>query len=201
MSTESVGVGRGAPGVDALVLYATSEGHTATIAERIAQRLAERGDAVEIHAVAEAPEDLSRFALIIVGASIHVGKHQPEVVSFTKEHLDDLQRARSAFFSVSMTSSSHTPEAEQQADEYVQAFTQETGWQPDLVGLFGGALLYTQYGFVKRRLIKTIAKKNALGTDTHRDYDYTDWDDVDHFAMGCAALVVADTESARGDIR
>jgi len=52
-----------------------------------------------------------------------------------------------------------------------------------MVGLFGGALLYTQYGFIKRRLIKKIARdKGTLDTDTSHDYVYTDWESVKHFA-------------------
>lgn len=186
---------------EALVVYATSEGHTARIAERIGQRLTERGDTAQVRAVADAPADLSLFDLVVVGASIHVGKHQPEVLEWATTHRDELDRSHSAFFSVSMTSSSHTPESEEQAEQYVSEFAEATGWHPELVGLFGGALLYTQYGFVKRKIIRTIAKRNDLGTDTHRDYDYTDWEDVDHFAMGCAALVTGDTETARGDIQ
>ena len=44
----------------------------------------------------------------------------------------------------------------------------------------GGALLYTHYGFVKRHMMKRIArdKPGNLGTDTSRDYVYTEWDGV-----------------------
>ena len=50
--------------------------------------------------------------------------------------------------------------------------------------MFGGALLYTQYGFVKRHMMKQIArnKPGSLGTDVSRDYVYTEWDGVKRFA-------------------
>ena len=50
--------------------------------------------------------------------------------------------------------------------------------------MFSGALLYTQYGFLKRRLMKRIAgdKPGDLGTDVSRDYVYTEWDGVTRFA-------------------
>jgi len=52
-----------------------------------------------------------------------------------------------------------------------------------MVGIFAGALRYTQYGFVKRHLIKKISKdKASADLDTSRDYEYTDWNDVRHFA-------------------
>ena len=65
----------------------------------------------------------------------------------------------------------------------VEKFVDETGWRPDMVGIFGGALRYTQYGFVKRHLMKKISKdKGSADLDTSRDYEYTDWNDVRHFA-------------------
>ena len=36
------------------------------------------------------------------------------------------------------------------ARAYVENFEQETGWRPAQVGYFGGALLYRQYGLIKR---------------------------------------------------
>ncbi|WP_347897828.1 flavodoxin domain-containing protein [Arthrobacter sp. CC3] len=69
------------------------------------------------------------------------------------------------------------------AESYVENFEAETGWRPAQVGLFGGALLYTQYGFIKRHVMKKIASdKGTLDTDTSRDYVYTEWDGVKRFA-------------------
>jgi menaquinone-dependent protoporphyrinogen IX oxidase len=50
----------------------------------------------------------------------------------------------SAFFSVSLAAHGDTAEAE----NYVEEFEQDTGWRPTVVALFGGALLYTEYGFL-----------------------------------------------------
>jgi menaquinone-dependent protoporphyrinogen oxidase len=50
--------------------------------------------------------------------------------------------------------------------------------------MFGGALLYTPYRFIKRHMLKTIArdKPGNLGLDLSRDYVYTEWDAVKRFA-------------------
>lgn len=76
----------------------------------------------------------------------------------------------------------------------MEEFEQETGWRPAMVALFGGALLYTQYGFVKRHVMKKIARdKGNLGTDTSRDYVYTEWDGVKRFVEDfLAGLAPAD---------
>ena len=62
-------------------------------------------------------------------------------------------------------------------------FAAQTGWHPTTVGLFAGALAYPRYGFVKKRLMRRIArgKPGLLGTDLTHDYDYTDWDAVRRF--------------------
>jgi len=70
----------------------------------------------------------------------------------------------------------------EEAKGYMEEFTRETGWRPDMVGLFAGVLLYKQYGFIKRHMMKKIVRdKGNPDTDTSRDYVYTDWNDVRHF--------------------
>lgn len=62
-------------------------------------------------------------------------------------------------------------------------FEDNTGWHPASVALFGGALLYTQYGFLKRMVMKKIVSgQGSPDTDTGRDYIYMEWDGVRRFA-------------------
>lgn len=37
----------------------------------------------------------------------------------------------------------------EEAEGYVEEFETDTDWRPDRVAIFGGALLYTQYGFLE----------------------------------------------------
>ena len=116
---------------------------------------------------------------VIVGASIHMGRHAEYVCDFVREHRATLERVPSAFFSVSLAAHGD-PES---AEAYIEQFEQETGWRPTDVGVFAGALLYTQYGFLKRHLMEKIAhdKPGYLGQDLSRDYIYTEWDGVRRF--------------------
>ena len=54
-----------------------------------------------------------------------------------------------------------------------------------------GALEYSKYNPLKRWIMKRIAAKAGGGTDTSRDYDYTDWDDLQQFAEAFGRRVVA----------
>lgn len=164
-----------------LIPYGTTEGQTAKIAEVIAGVIHERGheaDPVDIKSLSNAVPD--GYDAVIIGASIHMGKHDKHVVEFVEKNHDTLARLPSAFFSVSLAAYGDTQEAE----GYVDQFENETGWRPDKIALFGGALLYTQYGFIKRHMMKKIAKDKPgnLGLDLSRDYVYTEWDAVKRFA-------------------
>lgn len=164
-----------------LIPYGTTEGQTAKIAEVIAEVIRERGheaDSVDIKSLADTVPD--GYDAVIIGASIHMGKHDKHVVEFVQKNRDTLELLPSAFFSVSLAAYGDAQEAE----GYVDEFEDESGWRPDKVAMFGGALLYTQYGFIKRRVMKGIAKDKPgnLGLDTSRDYVYTEWDAVKRFA-------------------
>ncbi|WP_207956240.1 flavodoxin domain-containing protein [Rubrobacter marinus] len=100
---------------------------------------------------------------------------------FVRENREVLERVPSAFFSVSMTAREGTEEACKKVEEYVEGFAQETGWHPERVGVFAGAIPYTRYGFVKKRLIRSMAKEMGVGTDISRDFEYTDWEAVRHY--------------------
>ena len=162
-----------------LVSYGTTEGLTAKISEYVADVIRSHGHEAEAVNIKgrEAPRP-DAYDAVIVGASIHMGKHEAYVLDFVREYRDALERLPSAFFSVSMAAHDNPEKAEVYIDEFVR----ETGWRPARVGLFGGALLYTQYGFIKRHLMKKIARdKGNPDTDTSRDFVYTEWDGVKHF--------------------
>ncbi len=56
------------------------------------------------------------------------------------------------------------------------------GWYPAGVANFAGALRYTRYGFFKRLLMRSIARKEGSpDLDARRDYEYTDWSAVNGF--------------------
>ena len=65
---------------------------------------------------------------------------------------------------------------------------------PLQVGYFGGALLYRQYGLLKRLMMKKIVrdKPGNLSLDTSRNHEYTEWDDVQRFAEEFLRRLVSD---------
>ena len=161
------------------IAYGTVEGQTAQIAEYIAELIRAHGDQAETADLKRSGDTLpAGYDGVIVAASVHMGKHEGFVTDFVKKNRGELERLPSALDSVSLAVHGD----EESAEGYVEKFEDETGWRPAHVGLFAGALLYTHYNFLKRRLMKKITKdKGSPDLDTTRDYVYTEWDGVQRF--------------------
>ncbi|WP_114578662.1 flavodoxin domain-containing protein [Saliphagus sp. LR7] len=174
-----------------LVAYGTGEGQTAKIASRIADVLGDRGHDPTVVDVAdkEASIDVGSHDAVLVGSSIHVGKHGSTIRDFVNDRRDELDACPSGFFQVSLSSATDDLERRAEAAGYVDAFVEETDWNPERIGLFGGALRYSKYGFLKRLMMKQIAREATGDIDTSRDYEYTDWAEVEAFATDFAAFV------------
>lgn len=166
-----------------LVLYGSTEGQTSTVADRIGEVLETRGHEPTIVHILHRPEalQLTDYDAVIVGASVHGGKHQTYVTRYVRRHADELNRLPSAFFSVSLTAAEETDEARDRAREYVAEFLAATGWNPDETAVVPGALRYSQYGPLKRFVMKQVAKRTSGDSDTAQDYEYTDWGEVEGF--------------------
>jgi menaquinone-dependent protoporphyrinogen oxidase len=173
-----------------LVLYASTHGHTSRIATRIAEALEHAGLTVDLRRADPnedpAPHD---YAAVVAAASIHIGRHQREIVSWAGRHATGLNGMPSAFISVSLAAADDNEEARAHARKYVDDFVEETGWTPRRTTSFAGALQYREYDFFTRLLIKMIARKGGHPTDAGQDYDYTDWDAVWRFGGEIADMV------------
>jgi menaquinone-dependent protoporphyrinogen oxidase len=86
-----------------------------------------------------------------------------------------------AFFSVSLAMASKDAGEVKEAKRLAQQFVDDTGFDAGMVRCFAGALLYTKYDWLKRMLMKAIAKREGGEDDTSRDLEYTDWKDVSRF--------------------
>ncbi len=178
-----------------LIVYGSEEGQTAKVAKRLAEFCRNRHHDVDLFYGKKAPADLSiaSYDGVIVGASIHMGRHQKYMVELTKKYCSELTTQFSAFFTVCLTANSNSPEDKAQVEQYVQDFMEATNWYPDQLGVFAGALLFTRYGLIKRFLMKSISKRAGGNVDTSRDYEYTDWESVDDFGDSFLAAVAGES--------
>jgi menaquinone-dependent protoporphyrinogen oxidase len=184
---------------DIPVFYATSEGQTRRIAERLVAAFRERGFASRAFDLASSDADCiewKRVRAAVVGASLHGSRHQRAARAFVRDHAADLNARPSAFFSVSLAAVSPTPAEREEAAQLASGFPAEAGWHPQKVLCLAGRLAYTQYGLVTRFIMKRIARRRGAPTDTSHDYEFTNWDDVACLADGIVRKVAARTQQA-----
>lgn len=167
-----------------LILYGTTDGHTAKIAAALAETLRIEGASVD---VADAgarvpPPGADGYTAVIVAASIHASGYQASVRRWVKANLGTLRACPTAFVSVCLGVLQHDPAVDRELQAILQRFYAQTRWQPPVTRIVAGALLYTRYGWLKRFVMRRIAARAHGDVDTTRDYEYTDWVDLQGFA-------------------
>jgi len=176
----------------AAIFYATREGHGKHVAEHIAESLREQRFDVDVCNVKDSPEliDTQPYQAAFVVASVHLGRHEREIVRFVKSHRLDLVRLGAPFLSLTLSEAgaedpAAPPEkrraAAADAQRMIDLFVQETGWRPAYVLPVAGALTYSKYNFFIKMVMKAISRRAGGPTDTSRDYDFTDWAALDRF--------------------
>lgn len=171
------------------VFYVTTDGQTGRIAEYLAGILRERGldsRAIDLGALPPPRIDWKQVRGAIVGASLHAGRHQDVATAFVRVHRDDLNARASAFFSVSLSAASRNAAERIAAERLARGFAREAGWEPQIIACIAGRLAYTRYGWLKRLVMKRVARKEGGPTDTSRDHELTDWPMVKQLANAMA---------------
>ena len=186
------------------ILYATREGQTRRVAEGLADMLRTRGAAVDVFDVAHLPVsfELSQFGSVVLAASVHAGKHEPEMIKFVKQQRERLERVPTTLLSLSLSEAGAerveaTPEARAKAERDVRMMIDQfivgTSFHPTRVKPVAGALRYSKYNPIVRLVMKQIAKHSGGSTDTRHDHEYTDWAALEHLADELAREASAHT--------
>lgn len=166
-----------------LILYGSSEGQVAKVAEHISEVMYEKGFATDIINAHSLPMDFSlvHYTAAMIGSSIHAGRFQQYIQEFVQQHRARLNNMPSAFFSVSLIEKYPALASDMPLQKKIVHFLEETGWHPQSTASFAGALAYSRYDYFQRMLLKRIARTIQAPTDSTRDYEYTDWDAVTCF--------------------
>jgi len=179
------------------IFYATRHGHARRVAQHVADYFRAHGFEAEVWSVLNVPDslDLSRYAAVVVTASVHAGKHEPEMIRFVKRNLQALNAANNAFVTITLSQAgverADATEAEREKSAadvatMTEQFIADTGWRPQRIQPVAGALRYTKYNPLLRLVMKWISKKAGGAIDTSRDYVYTDWAGLNEMAAGIA---------------
>lgn len=171
-----------------LIIYSTTDGHTAKICERLQRVIEGSGQTVTVVSVEEASGlALQTYDIIVIGASIRYGRHSKQVTEFIQRNAALLDSKQNAFFSVNIVA--RKPEKrEPDTNPYLQKFLRQISWKPKLLAVFAGKLDYPRYRLIDRVMIRFIMLITHGPTDPTAVIEFTDWQQVDAFAQRIAAL-------------
>ncbi|HEX6244280.1 MAG TPA: flavodoxin domain-containing protein [Polyangiales bacterium] len=194
-----------------LVLYATREGQSLKVAEHVTQRLRARGLNVRQVEARQHKDSfmLSDYEAVLMVAPVYASFHPRELVRFASLHRELLATMPARLLSLSLSQAgvelpSASPEQRARSGagvrEVTDRFCKATGFDPRRVVPVAGCLAYSKYGFLKRQLMRYIARKAGGSTDTSRDHEYTNFANVDAaLAVFCDEFAAAPLDmSARG---
>lgn len=176
----------------AVVFYATREGQAERVAERVATDLRAQGAGVDMINVKDVRGtiDWRAYQRAFVIASVHAGRHEKEMIAFVKRSKAELVRLQAPFLSLTLSQAGaempansllQRQTAHEDALRMIYDFVRDTGWQPAQVLPVAGALAYSKYNFLMKFIMKRIAHKAGFDGPTSRDYEFTNWAEVDRF--------------------
>lgn len=179
------------------LLYMTREGQTRKITHHIADALQKKGHEVLISDIGDLKNDFSLedFDGVILGCSVRYGRHHLPFRRFIVQHAAALSERPSFFFSVNLTARKpgrNLPEN----NRYLQKFMRSMSWQPDIVEVFAGALLYPQYHWLDREMIRLIMRITKGPVNISQSTEFTDWERVQSFAQNVDQSLITRVENA-----
>lgn len=162
----------------ALIVYGSNQGQTEKISKFLAEEMKSEGVETTVLKAVQTKAIDKVYDLIIVAGSIHLGSYQKSITRFIKTNLKLLQEKPSSFISVSLTAAGNNAKDWADLENITKTYLQKLNWQPEHVLQVAGALRYSKYNFLIKYIMKRIASKNMGETDTSRDYEYTDWEQL-----------------------
>ncbi len=164
------------------IIYATVEGQTRKIANQIAASARAAAHQAQLFDATDMSGcDLSQADAVIACAPVHAGRYPGAIVHWLTKNADRLDALPGGFVGVSMAAGSHFEAEHEEVKQIAQKLFDQTGWHPMFVHQAAGALRFSQYDFLKRMLMRYIAKREDATIDLTQDHEFTDWAALDAF--------------------
>jgi menaquinone-dependent protoporphyrinogen oxidase len=183
------------------LFYATRDGQSRRIAERIATRLAESGISappVDLASAAPANLDLSQARLVAIVAAVRYGRHLPEAHRFFDVYRSLPAPPPLGLVSVNLTA--RKPGKDTAAgNPYLRKLISRYGLRPAVAVAIGGRLDYARYRWWDRQIIRFIMMLTGGPTDPTACVDYASPDAIDAVAANIVRLYRAANSTGRPD--
>jgi len=172
------------------IFYTTRDGHTATIAERITNRINDKGINAQAVNLADIPlsiDSIRNEKLFILISSLRFGFHEKPADDFLQLHKTLDTPIPLVLASVNLTARKPNKNTAE-TNPYLRKWIKRKKLNPVLAKPFAGKLDYPKYKTWEKLAIKLIMTITGGETDTTKTVIYTDWNEVDKFADDIASL-------------
>ncbi len=156
-----------------LVVYASADGSSAEIAQRIADRLREGGDEV-VALPASSVDTLEGIDAFVLGSAIHGGQWLGEADAFVARNRDMLQKRPLWTFSVGMTDALPRVFRKLARTEEAGIMAHLDDLEPQGHQLFSGVVKPGQFPRASRIFLRLVGGRYG---------DFRDWSAIDRWAM------------------
>ncbi|EMI56703.1 flavodoxin domain-containing protein [Rhodopirellula sallentina] len=173
----------------AIVIYASCGGQTRRIAQRVAKTMTQRRvptDTFDVTKLSVTELAVNFYDAVVFGSPIYFGEHDRRILWCMREHRRFLASVPTAFFSVCLNIINAQEERCRTNDDVTNDMRTRIPFQPSRHVTFAGALRYSEYGWLKKRIMHSLALQSGYESELGHDREYTDWDHVNSFAVDFA---------------
>lgn len=167
-----------------LIIYSSRHGQTGKIASFLGNELKNMGHSVDVLNCRHVSKYLrpESYDGVIVGAPVYNSRYPRAIRRWVSVHSRLLGELPSAFFTVCLASLQDEQRVNPEIMALEEKFFRLTRWHPKRSKVFSGALSYTKYTWIVKRMMQMIARRSGAETDLSHDYEYTNWREVRRFA-------------------
>lgn len=164
-----------------LIIFASRNGHTKTIANDIAIILEQNEKTVELCNIdATSPmRELKSYKHILVMSPVYNKKFMHKVVDFVANNHDELNKVSSILVGVCLS----VIKSKKQNEHYINNFLKRTRWNPNEIFILAGRLYYQDYGILEKILLKIMMFMYGEKTKTTEPIIFTDYQEVEKIAQ------------------
>jgi len=136
------------------IIYMSKHGSTEKMVEMLKTKLIDSEIDV-INLKEKKSPDISKYADIIIGGSIHVGTIQKRITKLIEKNMNILLNKKIALFLCCMY------EDEKRIEQFNNSFPEELRNHSSANGLFGGEFVFEKMNFLEKTIVKKVSEYSS----------------------------------------
>ena len=173
------------------IFVASRDGQAERIALHLAARLREELAPASVHVLTAAgplPSIDVNAPIVVLIAAVRYGKHLRQAEAFLTEFARLSALPPLALASVNLVARKPNRQSVE-TNQYLRKLIARHGLEPVLATAFAGRLCYPRYNWFDRQAIRFIMAISGGNADGRSTIEYTDWGQVDEFAIDVAKII------------